>query len=102
QLRASLNRIWRIQPPPAQGVIAALVKSHLLAILMVLVSCVFVLLLLASSTVLPLLLQRGQELLPGVPWAWRLADFFVSFLLLLLLFAFTYRFMSAGAVRYWH
>jgi membrane protein len=102
QLQASLNRIWRIQPPPAQGIVAGVIKNHLLAFLMVLLSSVFVLLLLASSTVLTLLLQRGRELLPGEHWVWRLADFLVSWLLILLLFAFTYRFMSDGAIRYRH
>ncbi|MCI0458638.1 MAG: YihY/virulence factor BrkB family protein [Gemmataceae bacterium] len=102
QLRASLDRIWRIQPPPAQGVVAGLIKNHLLALLMVLLSSAFVLVLLAGSTMLNFLLRHGEKLLPGEHWGWRLVDFLVSALLIVLLFAFTYRFMSDGMVRYRH
>jgi membrane protein len=78
------------------------VKNHLLALLMVLLTSCFVLMLLAGSTALTMLLHYGEGLLPGGHWAWRATDFAVSSLLLLLLFAFAYRFLSDGAVRYRH
>jgi membrane protein len=101
QLRAALNRIWRFPRPPTRGIVAGLVQDYLLALLMVLLTSVFVLLLLASSTILTLLLQT-EDRLPGENWVWRLADFLASSLLILLLFAFTYRFLSDGAVSYRH
>jgi membrane protein len=101
QLRASLNRIWRFPPPPTQGVIVRVVKDHLLALVMVLLSSVFVVLLLAGSTALALL-PKVESLPPGEHWAWSLMYFVGSALVLLFVFAFTYRFMSDGAVRYRH
>jgi membrane protein len=102
QLRASLNRIWRFQHPPSRGIIAGFVQDYLLAVLMVLFTCVFVLLLLAGSTALTVMLYLNQDQFPGDHWVWQLADFLVSSSLLLMLFAFTYRFLSDGAVRYRH
>ena len=101
QLRASLDRIWRFPPPPTHGIIVRVVRDYLLALLMVLSTCAFVVLLLASSTLVALL-HRVEFLPPGEHWAWRLGDFVASALLLLLLFAFTYRFMSDGAIQYRH
>jgi membrane protein len=100
QLRASLHRIWRVKAPPAQGMVSGYIKSYLLAILMLLVSSVFFLLMIVESMVPPLLFQEGGEMSIGENWRWRLVDFGASSFLILLLMAFTYRFMSDGTVRY--
>ena len=52
QLRASLNRIWRVKPSPTQGIVWSFVKDYLLAFLMVTLVCIFVLALLLASVVL--------------------------------------------------
>jgi membrane protein len=100
QLRASLHRIWRIEAPPTQGLILGMVKNYLLAFLMVQVSSLFILLLLLTSTFLAALEYWAKDLLPGAAWMWQGGDFVASTLLITLLFAFTFRFMSDGQVRY--
>jgi membrane protein len=101
QLQTSLGRIWRLQNPD-QGVVVGLVRMHLLAFLMVLFTCAAVLVLLTGSTVLSVILSQAGHLLPGSHWSWRGVDFGVSALAVLLLLAFTYRFLSDGTVRYIH
>lgn len=99
QLRVSLCRIWRVQPA-SQHVVVGFIKDYLLAFLMVLVSNVFVLLLLAASTVLSVLLAWWTRLVPQGQWLMPVADFGVSSFLFGVLFAMTYRFMSEGQVGY--
>jgi membrane protein len=100
QLRESLHRMWRLTPSPSQGIIREIVKSYLLAFLMALLTIIFILLLLTSSTFLTLVLKwSGQHATQG-GWLWRGGEFLLSTLLVTLLFAFTFRFMSDGRVRY--
>lgn len=98
-LRACLHRIWRLPRPTAQHVVVGFVRTYLFAILMVLLTCVFFLVLLVASTALTLLREENPAWLPADHLVW-LVDFVTSGLLLLVLFAFTYRFLSDGAVRY--
>jgi membrane protein len=98
-LRSSLWRIWRLRPVE-EGVIWGFVRTYLLALVMVLVSCLFLLFLLLVSTVMPILVERWADLFPGVPWAGPALDFVVSAVVLTLLFAFTYRFLSDGRLCY--
>jgi membrane protein len=98
-LRSSLHRIWRLRPAEA-GVVWGFVQTYLLAFLMVLVSCVFLLCLLLVSAVMPLVYERWAGLFPGLPWAGPALDFVVSCVVLTLLFAFTFRFLSDGRLRY--
>lgn len=101
QLRWSLHRMWRLTRPPSQGVIREMIKSYLLAFLMVLMTIIFILLLLTSSTFLTVVLNwSGQPADEG--WTWFAGEFLLSTLLVTLLFAFTFRFMSDGRVRYRH
>jgi len=102
QLRASLHRIWRLQPPPTQGLVLGTLKTYLTAFVMVQLSSIFVLLLLTASMVLVAVQLWWQEYLPGEAWMWHSVDFLASTLLILLLFAFTFRFMSEGQVPYRH
>lgn len=99
QLRTSLAFIWRLQPH-GQHVLVRFLKDYLLAFLMVLVACIFVLLLLVASTAQSLLFQAWPDLLPGDVWFWQWFDFAISSLLITILFAFTYRFLSDGQVPY--
>jgi membrane protein len=98
-LRSSLNRIWRVTPVD-DGIVTGLVKTYLLALLMMFVTCVFLILLLLVSTLMPLLAARWAEQFPTIPWSGPAADFVASTFLLTLLFVFTFRFLSDGQVRY--
>jgi membrane protein len=100
QLRASLHRIWRLEEPPAQGIFLGLVKNYLLAFVMVQLMSLFVLLMLTTSTVLVAIQRWWRDFLPGDKWAWYAGYFAASTLLLTLLFAFTFRFMSDGRIPY--
>lgn len=99
QLRTSLNRIWGFKAHE-QRFLIGLLKDYLLAFVMVLVTSVFFLALLTASAFLNFLIEWARDLIPGDAWAWRLADFLISSWLITLLFAFTYRFMSEGHIRY--
>lgn len=100
-LRASLHRIWRL-PDAGDGVFTGLVKTYLTALLMIFVSCLFLLALIGVGTVTPIFYVWWATLLPDFPWTGPLLDFAVSTLLLTLLFAFTYRFLSDGRIAYRH
>jgi membrane protein len=98
-LRSSLSRIWRL-PPVNEDIVTGLVKTYLLAFLMIFVTCVFLILLLLVSTVMPLLAQRWVEQIPSIPWSGSAANLVASTFLLTLLFVFTFRFLSDGQIRY--
>jgi membrane protein len=99
-LRASLHRIWRI-PSQEEGLIWSLTKTYSLAVLMVIVSCVFLLLLLLASAVLPLLTAKLIERFPAGPYTAPVVDLGVSTLGMTLLFAFTFRILSDRRLSYW-
>lgn len=100
-LRASLHRIWRL-PPAGDGLVAGFLKTYLVAVLMIFVSCTFLIVLLGISTFMPVLYQWGAEQVPDFPWTALALDFAVSTTLLTLLFAFTFRFLSDGRIAYRH
>jgi membrane protein len=102
QMHSSLHRIWRLPPPPTQGIIARVIKTNLIAFLMVQVTCIFVLLLLSTTTVLTLLVNWWSKVGPGDGWTWHVGDFLLSTLLITVLIAFTFRFMSDGRINYRH
>ena len=98
-LRTSLHRIWRLKPRE-EGFFVGLARTYLLSLIMVFVTCTFLIVLLLVSAAMPMLNPSWQAMLPGIRWSGPLLDFFVSVLLLTLLFLFTYRFMSDGRLRY--
>jgi membrane protein len=99
-LRSSLHRIWRIDSKD-DGLVWSLVKTYGLALLMVVISCVFLLLLLLASAFMPLLTAKLKERFPTLPYVGPGADFAVSVLFLTLLFAFTFRILSDRRLSYW-
>jgi membrane protein len=101
QLRASLQRIWRIEAH-IEKFWLGLFRQYLLAFLMVLVTLVFILLLVTASSVLGAVIDLWGDLVPGKAWAVPVLDIAISSVLITLLFAFTYRFMSDGRVPYRH
>ncbi len=98
-LRTSLHRIWRLKPRE-EGFFVGLARTYLLSLVMVFVTCAFLIVLLLVSATMPILHPIWEAMLPGFGWSGPLLDFFVSVLLLTLLFLFTYRFMSDGRLRY--
>jgi membrane protein len=98
-LRKSLWRIWRLPPPP-DGLIAGWIRTYLLAFLMVFVSCTFLILTLLVISLSPLVSRHWESFFPSVPWSGPAIDFGGSTLLVMLLLAFTFRFLSDGRLRY--
>jgi membrane protein len=99
-LRDSLHRIWRIDSKD-DGLLWSLFKTYGLALLMVVMSCVFLLLLLLASAFMPVLTAKLKERFPTLPYVSPGADFAVSVLFLTLLFAFTFRILSDRRLSYW-
>lgn len=98
-LRSSLWRIWRLGAD-GDNIVTSLLKTHLIALAMVLVSCAFLIVLLLVSAAMPLLAEGWKREIPSVPWSAPAADFVVSTWCLTLLFVFTYRFLSDGRLPY--
>jgi membrane protein len=98
-LRGSLCRVWRLSDP-SEGVITGFAKTYLLALLMILVSCAFLVSLLLVSASLPAFQLLWEESVSRLPWSQEAALFAASTLCLTLLFLFTYRFLSDGRLPY--
>ncbi|MFO0926712.1 MAG: YihY/virulence factor BrkB family protein [Gemmataceae bacterium] len=98
-LRASLHRIWRLGNG-GDGVITGLVKTYLTALLMIFVSCVFLVALIGAGAITPVLYAWSVEQAPALPRTALLIDFAASTFLLTMLFAFTFRFLSDGRIAY--
>jgi membrane protein len=98
-LRSSLHRIWRL-PTANDGFIRGYVKTYLLALLMIFVSVTFIVLLLLTTSAMPLLAIAWAEQFPDIPWSGPIVGLIASLILLTLLFVFTFRFMSDGKLRY--
>lgn len=85
QLQHSLNRIWDVQPRPSEGYMGWIRKRLVGLGLIVVIG----LLLLASAVVtagLGLLLQQSG-------WVWQAVSFLVSFAIMILLFAITFKYL---------
>jgi membrane protein len=98
-LRSSLHRIWRL-PPVDEGVIRGFVKTYVLAGVMVLVFCAFILVLLVVNTAMPILAPLWVDWAPAVPWSPFVAGMAITILVLTLLFVFTFRLLSDGRLPY--
>jgi membrane protein len=94
QLKQSLNAIWQVAPKPGRGVLAVAVEYGG-AFLAVLGIGVFLLLSLAVGTAIDALSDSVQQLLPGGFALWRWVELGVSFGLLTLLFALTYKILPS-------
>ncbi|MGL4550251.1 MAG: YihY/virulence factor BrkB family protein [Gemmataceae bacterium] len=98
-LRGSLHRIWRIDERD-DGMVWGLVKTYGLALLMVIVSCAFLLLLLLASAFLPLVTEKLKARFPAGPYTGPAVDLGVSVLFLTALFGFTFRILSDRRLTY--
>jgi membrane protein len=98
-LRTSLCRIWRLPPVP-EGLIKSWIRTYLLAFIMIFVSCTFLICTLLVSALVPLVSEHWVAAFPSLLWSGPAIDFGVSAFLVMLLIAFTFRFMSDGRLRY--
>ena len=98
-LRTALCFIWKLEPPHGGGILAMLV-DYLLALLMVLIIGVLLLAsLVAAVAVTVVKAYFGDRLLAGGQ-LWQLVEIAVSFLMLTLLFAATYRTLSGRRITW--
>jgi membrane protein len=89
-LKQALNIMWGAKPHPASSV-WFVVKERLMSFLMIMLIGLLLILSFTFSIVLSFLTGFFQHLLPVPPSLIQLADFFVSFLLVTLLFALIYK-----------
>jgi membrane protein len=100
-LRSSLHSIWRINVSSHDGLVWGIIKTYLLASLMTVVVCIFILASLAVSALVPQILPLLQQAFPSIPYAGLVADLGASALLLTILFTFTFRILSDRTLSYW-
>jgi membrane protein len=90
QLQSALNTIWQVEPQPGRGVLGV-VKDYVVSFLMVLGLGFFLLVSLVVSTGMSALSHSVTAVLPGGAVVWQWVDFLVSFALITVLFALTYK-----------
>lgn len=90
QMQRALNTIWGIAPAPDAGVLNV-VRKRALAFGMVLLLGLFLLLSLAASTIVAALGDFLAEWLPGIGSLLPTIELFVSFVILIFLFAILFR-----------
>lgn len=90
QLQSALNTIWQVEPQPGRGVLG-MVKDYVVSFLMVLGLGFFLLVSLVVSTGMSALSHSVTAVLPGGAVVWQWVDFLVSFALITVLFALTYK-----------
>lgn len=86
QLQDAMNTIWGVTPKPRRFW-ADILRTRLLAFMMVVAICFLLLVSLAMTTALAVVSKYFQELLPFTAALWPLVDIGVSFVLTTLLFA---------------
>ena len=89
EVRASLNQIWEIQPPPKSPWWQA-IRERFLSIGMVFVVGFLLLVSLAITTILTV---ASEYIVGGPGWVATVIDFIVSTLVVAVLFAFIFRFL---------
>jgi membrane protein len=90
ELQSTLNTIWQVKPKPGRGVLGWL-RGYGVSFLMVLGIGFFLLLSLVVSTGTSALGQSVSTFLPGSIAVWQWAELLVSFVLITVLFALTYK-----------
>jgi len=100
-MRRCLNIIWQLDVPKGNSVLAT-VLNYVLAVVMVLCTGAVLLLSVALSTAMPAIRDFMGAYLPGSGFIWPWLEAGVSFLLLALFFAITFRVMSARRISWRH
>lgn len=99
QLQQSLNRIWKVEPKPGNGIID-FVRKRLLSFSMVLVIAFLLLVSLVISTILVILGNYLKALVPGFTYLWHLLNFFVSLGIVTLLFAMMFKILPDAKIAW--
>ena len=99
QLQQSLNRIWKVEPKPGNGIID-FVRQRLLSFSMVLVIAFLLLVSLVISTILVILGNYLRDLVPGFTYLWHLLNFFVSLGIVTLLFAMMFKILPDAKIAW--
>lgn len=101
QIKTALHHIWKLESLD-EGIVAGTVRSYLLAFITLLISCLFAVCVVSTSTLLTLVLPAWGPRLVQNPLVTYLADFAGSVLLITVLLAFLFRFFSDGRIPYRH
>jgi len=99
QLQKSLNRIWKVEPPPGNGIMH-FIRKRFLSFSMVLVIAFLLLVSLVISTILVILGTYLRTLVPGFTYLWQILNFLVSFSIITLLFAMIYKILPDAKVAW--
>jgi membrane protein len=93
ELQAALNQIWDVQVDARRSVIRELLRTRLRSFALVLAVGFLLLVSLALSALLAALQTFLADEMPGFSWVWQVGHFFVSFVVVSLLFAMIYKYL---------
>jgi len=99
ELQNDLNKLWKVKVKPGMG-IWGLLRTRLLAFVMILVVGFLLLLSVVLSTVLTSLGAYFADFIPELPTILRIANFLISFLIVVLLFAAIYKYLPDVQLRW--
>lgn len=100
QLQDALNAIWGVTPKPNRGLIRGIIQDRLLSFTMVLGTGFLLLVSLVLSTVLTAAVKYFGELIPFSATVLEGINFFVSFVVITLLFAFIFKYLPDAEVTW--
>lgn len=99
QLQNSLNKIWEVKPKPGNW-IKLFLRKRLLSFSMVLVIAFLLLVSLVISTLLVILGDYLQNLIPGFTYLWQALNFLISFGIITLLFAMIFKILPDAKIAW--
>jgi membrane protein len=97
QLKDALNTMWEVRPKPGQG-IGEVIRQRFFSFSMVLGVGFLLLVSLVISTLLQAFSNLIQNFLPGSLLILQIANFVVSFLVIMLVFALTFKFVPDAKI----
>jgi len=100
ELQTSLNTIWQVQPKAGRGV-WGIIKDRFLSFTLVLGTCFLLLVSLVVSTALSVVAAWWTpESVPGGTLLWQVVNSVVGFGVIMLLFAFIFRFLPDAKINW--
>ena len=99
ELQSTLNAIWHVRPEPGRRLLSW-VRGQLITLLMVLGVGFFLLLSLIISTSTAALTQSITARVPRTASFWQWTDIFISFVMVTLMFALTYKVVPAVRIAW--
>ncbi len=92
ELQGAMNKVWDVKPKPGRGLVAK-IRDRFVSFGMVVAIGFLLLVSLVITTVLAALGGYLSSLLPGVPILMQIANFFLSFAVVTVLFAMIFKFL---------